>query len=160
MFQSAATIYLMEHIRSILITLSLAAFTLPSNANDKPTAPRTLDGPSIIKIFDGQAVTGVYADATPVRESYKTGGGMDYWDPYRSTTGTWSVVNNQLCTFYNDAEMSGGCFRVEQVSANCFDYYAAATSTTEALTPSDKPRYTARASLVGIPETCPDELAV
>ncbi len=150
----------MENYRSIVFGLALMAFTVPSNATDKPRAPQALDGPTIIKVFDGKSVTGVYADKTPVRESYDTGGGMNYWDPYRTTTGTWSVVNNQLCTFYNDAEMSGGCFRVEQVSANCFDYYAVATSTTEALTPSDKPRYTARASLDGIPETCPDELAV
>jgi hypothetical protein len=140
--------------------LALAALTLPVHATDKPQPPKALDGPTIIKIFDGKAVTGVYADGTPVRESYDTGGGMNYWDPSRVTTGTWSVVNNQLCTFYNDPEMSGGCFRVEQVSANCFDYLVAATSTAEALAPSDQPRYTARASIDGIPETCPDELSV
>lgn len=143
-----------------MLGLALVAFTLPANATDKPKVPLVLDGPTIIKVFDGKAVSGVYADGTAVRETYKAGGGIDYWDPYRATTGTWSVVNNQLCTFYNDAEMSGGCFRIEQVSTNCFDYYALATSTTEALTPSDKPRYTARASIDGIPETCPDELAV
>jgi hypothetical protein len=150
----------MENCRRIILGLALAAFTLPANAADKPKAPVALDGPTIIKIFDGRAVTGVYADGTPVKETYKVGGGIDYWDAFRSTTGTWSVVNNQLCTFYNDGEMSGGCFRVEQISANCFDYLALAGSTTEALTPSDKPRYTARASIDGIPETCPDELAV
>lgn len=150
----------MENHRSIVIGLALLALTLPSNATDKPKAPQALDGPTIIKVFDGKAVTGVYADGTPVRESYDVGGGMNYWDPYRSTTGKWSVVNNQLCTFYDDNEMSGGCFRVEQIGVNCFDYFALAGSTTEALTPSDKPRYTARASIDGIPETCPDELAV
>jgi hypothetical protein len=150
----------MENHRGIIFGLALAVFTLPSNATDKPQSAKALDGPNILQIFEGKSITGVYADRTPVRESYDLGGGMEYWDPYRATTGTWSVVNNQLCTFYNDAEMSGGCFRVEQVSANCFDYYAAATSTTEALTPSDQPRYTARASIDGLPETCPDELSV
>jgi hypothetical protein len=150
----------MENHRGIIFGLALVAFTLPAHATDKPKAPQALDGPTIIKVFDGKAVTGVYADGTPVRESYKAGGGIDYWDTYRTTTGTWSVVNNQLCTFYNDTEMSGGCFRVEQVSANCFDYFAVATSTAEALTPSDRPRYTARASIDGLPETCPDELSV
>lgn len=150
----------MEKHRSIIFGLALVAFTLPSNATDRPKTSKPLDGPAILKIFDGKGVTGVYADRTPVRESYDSGGGINYWDPYRISTGTWSVVNNQLCTFYNDAEMNGGCFRVEQVSANCFDYYAAATTTTEALTPSDQPRYTARASIDGIPETCPDELSV
>jgi hypothetical protein len=150
----------MENHRGIILAALLSGFTLAAHATDKPKAPLALDGTSIIKLFDGKGVSGVYADGTPVRETYKTGGGIDYWDSYRTTTGTWSVVNNQLCTFYNDIEMSGGCFRVEQVSANCFDYFALATSTTEALTPSDKPRYTARASIQGIPETCPDELSV
>jgi hypothetical protein len=150
----------MENYRSIGFWIALPLLALPALATDKPKAAMALDGPTIIKIFDGKGVTGVYADGTPVKETYKTGGGIDYWDPYRSTTGIWSVVNNQLCTFYDDGEMSGGCFRVEQVSANCFDYLALAGSTAEALAPSDKPRYTARASIDGTPETCPDELAV
>jgi hypothetical protein len=150
----------MENYRGIILGLTLTAFSLSAHATDKPKMPVALDGPMIIKIFDGKSVSGVYADGTPVKETYKVGGGIDYWDTYRSTTGTWSIVNNQLCTFYNDSEMSGGCFRVEQVSANCFDYLALASSTAEALTPSDQPRYTARASIDGVPDTCPDELSV
>ncbi len=150
----------MENRRGIILALALSAFSLAAQATDKPKAAVALDGPTIIKIFEGKSVSGVYADGTPVKESYKLGGGIDYWDSHRTTTGTWSVVNNLLCTFYDDGEMSGGCFRVEQLSANCFDYLALASSPTEALTPSDTPRYTARASIDGIPETCPDELAV
>ena len=95
-----------------------------------------------------------------MQETYFVGGAIDYWDAFRTSKGKWSVVNNLFCTFYEDAEMSGGCFRVEQVSANCFDYLAVAGSTEEALKPSDKPRYTARAFIVGTPDTCPDELSV
>jgi hypothetical protein len=150
----------MENHRGIIFGLALVAMVQPVQATDQPKSPVALDGPSIIRIFDGKSVSGAYADGTPVKETYKTGGGIDYWDPYRATTGTWSVVNNLLCTFYNDDLMSGGCFRVEQVSANCFDYFALAGSTTEALNPAEKPRYTARASIEGIAETCPDELSV
>jgi hypothetical protein len=150
----------MENYRSIVFAMVLGVFALPAHATDKPKAPLALDGPTIIKIFEGKGVSGVYADGTPVKETYKVGGGIDYWDSYRTTTGTWSVVNNLLCTFYNDDVMSGGCFRVEQVSANCFDYQALANSTTEALTPQDIPRYTARASIDGIPQTCPLDLSV
>ncbi len=149
----------MENYQRMIAALVLLCSTSVAQATDKPKTPVALDGPTIIKIFEGKAVSGVYADGTPVKETYKTGGGIDYWDAFRSTTGTWSVVNNQLCTFYEDLEMSGGCFRVEQVSANCFDYLAVATSTAEALTPSDQPRYTARASIDGTPKTCPDELS-
>jgi hypothetical protein len=150
----------MENYRGIITLVALAVLVLPANATDKPLVSKILDGPAIIKVFDGKAVSGVYADGTEVKEAYKTGGGIDYWDPYRVTTGTWSVVNNLLCTFYDDDAMSGGCFRVEQVSTNCFDYFALAGSTDEAMNPADKPRYTARASIVGEPETCPDELSV
>ncbi len=150
----------MENHRRIIALGLWLVLNLSAHATEQPKGPVVLDGPSIIKVFDGKAVSGVYSDGTPVKETYKVGGGIDYWDSYRSTTGTWSVVNNLLCTFYNDSEMSGGCFRVEQVNANCFDYFALAGSTEEALTPSDKPRYTARAHIEGAPDTCPDELSV
>jgi hypothetical protein len=141
------------------MTVWLACSTA-SLATETLKAPVPLDGPAIIKTFEGKTVKGVYADGTPVQESYKVGGGIDYWDSFRTSTGTWSVVNGLFCTFYNATEMSGGCFRVEQVSANCFDYFALAGSTEEALKPTDKPRYTARAHILGAPDTCPDELSV
>jgi hypothetical protein len=145
----------------ILTPILVLSFLLqPTLATEKPKAPVAMDGPSIIKAFEGKALKGVYADGTPVQETYLVGGKIDYWDAMRVSTGNWSVVNNLLCTFYDSAEMSGACFRVEQVSANCFDYLALANSETEALAPSGAPRYTARASIVGIPATCPDELSV
>jgi hypothetical protein len=149
----------MENHRVIVAGL-LVLLAGSANATEQAKGPVPLDGPTIIKTFEGKAVSGVYADGTPVKETYKLGGGIDYWDSIRSSTGTWSVVNNLFCTFYNNSEMSGGCFRVEQLSANCFDYYALAGSTEEALAPSDKPRYTARAHIEGAPDTCPDELSV
>jgi hypothetical protein len=149
----------MSHQPVITATLWLT-LSAASHATEQPKAPVALDGPSIIRIFEGKTVTGAYADGTPVKESYKVGGGIDYSDSYRTSTGKWSVVNNLFCTFYDSAEMNGGCFRVEQVSANCFDYLALASTTDEALTPSDKPRYTARAHIEGIADTCPDELSV
>jgi hypothetical protein len=119
-----------------------------------------LQGPQIIAMLEGKTLKGVYANGSPVRETYAVGGKIpDYLDATRSATGTWSVVNNQLCTFY-EADMAGGCFRVEKIGANCFDYFAVASSVEEALTPSEKPRYTARAHIDGLPDTCPDELTV
>ncbi len=149
----------MENRRSIVLVF-LALLSLPAHATEQLKRPMVLDGIAIIKTFEGKAVSGVYSDGSPVKETYKLGGGIDYWDSIRSSTGTWSVVNNLFCTFYNNTEMSGGCFRVEQVSANCFDYYALASSTEEALKPSDKPRYTARAHIEGAPDTCPVDLSV
>lgn len=150
----------MENCRSLIALLVLLSAT-PALATDKPQFPRVLDGAAILKIMEGKTFEGVYGDGTPVRESYATGGLIpDYYDPTRQVTGKWSIVNNTLCTFYDDDAMSGGCFRVEQVSVNCFDYYAVATSETEALGPGQKPRYTARAHVKGLPDTCPKDLSV
>ena len=149
----------MANHRSIVLVFMLLC-SPSAQATEIAKGPIALDGPSIIKIFEGKAVSGVYADGSPVKETYKLGGGIDYWDSIRTSTGSWSVVNNLFCTFYNNVDMSGGCFRVEQLSANCFDYYALASSTEEALIPSDKPRYTARAHIEGAPDTCPVDLSV
>jgi hypothetical protein len=135
-------------------------FALPASATESPKAPLALDGPAIIKTFEGKTVKGVYADGTPVQETYFLGGKIDYWDSTRTAKGNWSVVNNLFCTFYDETSMNGGCFRVEKVNSNCYDYYALAESETEALTPTDKPRYTARAHIVGLPDTCPVDLSV
>jgi hypothetical protein len=150
----------MENHRRLIPLFALLLAT-PASATDQTKFPRVMDGPAILKLLEGKTLQGVYSDGTPVSESYAIGGKIpDYADPLRKVTGTWSIVNNTLCTFYDDNQMSGGCFRVEQVSANCFDYYVVAGSETEALGPNDKPRYTARAHVLGLPDTCPDELSV
>jgi hypothetical protein len=150
----------MDH-RGIITLLAALLLASPATATDNAPFPRKLDGPAIVKLLEGKTLEGVYSDGTPVRESYAVGGLIpDYYDPIRQVTGKWSVVNNTLCTFYDDEAMSGGCFRVEQVSVNCFDYFVVATSETEALGPGQQPRYTARAAVKGLPETCPKDLSV
>jgi hypothetical protein len=153
----------MCEMKNILHISVVAAFAFSSaaQAEESLKGSAAMDGPAIIKAFDGKTLKGVYADGTPVQETYLNGGKIDYWDPYRTTSGNWSVVNNLLCTFYENNEMSGACFKVVQVSTNCFDYFAAAGSEAEALTPvPGKPSYTARAHIVGLPDTCPEDLAV
>jgi hypothetical protein len=144
----------------IIVAAALLLQSLAANATEQPRAPVALDGPAIIKFFEGKTAIGVYSDGSPVQETYKIGGGIDYWDSARTSSGTWSVVNNLFCTFYDNSAMNGGCFRVEQVSANCFDYFVLASSTGEALFPTEKPRYTARAHIEGVADTCPDDLSV
>jgi hypothetical protein len=151
----------MIHQKLFFASLIIAAFALPAIADDQTNKATSMDGPAIIKAFDGKTLKGVYADGTAVQETYAVGGAIDYWDPYRVSKGKWSVVNNLLCTFYENPDMSGACFKVVQVSANCFDYFAAATSEAEALAPvPGQPNYTARAHIVGLPDTCPEDLSV
>lgn len=150
----------MEHRRSLsqtLLGLGLPlAFLALAEGAAKPAEPKPLQGPEIIAAFEGKTVAGAYADGLAFRESYAAGGAIDYWDPRTASTGQWSVVNNLFCTFYTS--MNGGCFRIVQVSANCFDFYAAADTAREALDPAKRADYTARGSVQGVASTCPDEL--
>jgi hypothetical protein len=146
----------MAHRRRLILLIAAVAAS-PSGLAGQQWQPAALQGPEIIAIFEGQTVSGVYGDGTPVRETYEVGGSISYWDPvYGRKRGTWSVVNNLFCTFYDD--MAGACFRVERLGSNCFDYLAEASSEQEALTPPGTRRYTARASIEGRRPTCPDEL--
>ena len=150
----------MENHRHLII---VALCLLPTNlALGAPAAfadqATVLLGPQIISLLEGKTLKGVYADGSPVQETYAVGGKIpDYVDNYQSSTGTWSVVNNQLCTFY-DSKMAGGCFRVEKLNDNCFDYFVMASSVEEALAPQERPRYTARAHIQGVADTCPSDL--
>jgi len=134
---------------------SVAAFAVILAMDSSPKAV-ALDGPTIIAVFDSKTVAGAYADGLAFRETYMSGGGIGYWDPRGTATGQWSVVNNLFCTFYDS--MAGACFRIERVSANCFDYFAAADTEEQALAPDATPRYTARGSIKGQASTCPEEL--
>jgi hypothetical protein len=150
----------MENYRGIILALGLCVASSVAYGTEPPKGPVVLDGPAIIRVFEGKSVRGVYSDGRPVQEAYAVGGGIDYWETAMTSTGKWSVVNNLLCTFYDNPEMVGGCFQVLQVNANCFDYMVLAGSTEEALTPQGTPRYTARGHIEGMPDTCPDELSV
>jgi hypothetical protein len=148
----------MAYCRGLTFLAALAVLAMPAGATQS-RLPLALAGWQIIATFEGKTVTGVYADGMAVRETYLPGGSIAYWDPfYGNRVGQWSVVNNLFCTFYDG--MTGGCFRIERISENCFDYLAAASSEQEALSPTVKPRYTARAFIEGNPSTCPDEVSV
>jgi hypothetical protein len=149
--------------RSIAALLALALAIAPAAATGSeqtlPAQPIVMQGPELIATFDGKTANGAYGDGTPVRETYLVGGAITYWDPnWGNKTGKWSVINNLFCTFYDG--MSGGCFRVERIGANCFDFFAVAGSEDEALQPGPRKDYTARVSLEGTKSTCPDELSV
>jgi hypothetical protein len=146
-----------DFITGLFAGLATGMFVVSSALATQLVPPKPMQGPEIIATFEGKTVHGVYADGTPVRETYAIGGNINYWDPvYGHRSGKWSVVNHLFCTFYED--MAGACFRIERVSENCFDYLAEASSEQEALTPPGMRRYTARASVEGRRPTCPDEL--
>ena len=152
----------MENHRSLTSGATLfsapLALLLLATAQTAPPKPKLLKGPEIITAFEGKTVSGAYHDGLAFRETYFNGGKIDYWDPRAASAGNWSVVNNLFCTFYTT--MAGGCFSIVQVSANCFDFYAAADSEQQALEGVTRADYTARGAVQGAASTCPDDLQV
>lgn len=74
--------------------------------------------------FSGQTILGQYADGRAFREQFATDGSLDYVEkaPPRHLRGHWSIIKQRFCTIYANSG-TGGCYRVRQVSDNCFEFY-------------------------------------
>ena len=81
----------------------------------------------IRRAFAGISIDGAYIDGLPFTEAYANDGSIDYRDKRKAMTGNWSIVNNSFCTLY-DGIVTGGCFKVLQRSANCFEFYFLAST--------------------------------
>lgn len=81
-----------------------------------------LTGSEFERLFAGITLAGLYADGVSFEETYAKDGSIDYADDRGRDHGRWSVAGNAFCTFYDT--LAGGCFAVEQESANCFTFYA------------------------------------
>lgn len=107
-------------------------------------------------VFAGAAIDGHYIDKRTFREQYDAGGTLDYVEHASGTrfTGDWSVTADRFCTIYHTSG-SGGCFRVRQTSANCFEFYFDTRTEEEARSSTlREPTWTARAWLVDQVSTC------
>lgn len=112
------------------------------------------------RTFSGKAIEGHYADGATFVESYDGDGRLSYSDDRRQTAGHWSLQAGTFCTIY-DADPSGGCYRVQKVSANCYEFYFAARTVEQAQRgPDDRPSWTARAWIKGEASSCPDQVGV
>ncbi len=113
-------------------------------------------------LFGDAMIAGHYADGRTFNEHYKADGSLHYQEQRRPEpwTGHWSVIRGRFCTIYNEAG-SGGCFRVHQVSSNCFEFYFETRTEDEARrsTPGN-PTWTARGWRIDRPITCEDRPTV
>lgn len=110
--------------------------------------------------FSGKAIEGHYANGAKFEERYDGDGRLFYRDERRETHGAWSIHSDTFCTIY-DFDPSGGCYRVDKVSDNCFEFYFAARTVAQAQHgPSDKPSWTARGWVKGEASTCADQVGV
>ncbi|MEM0899346.1 MAG: hypothetical protein AAGI92_05290 [Pseudomonadota bacterium] len=100
----------------------------PSYAASDDASGR-LNNNAIKTLILGKTLIGSYANGEPWRETYFIDEGLDYQDATGRSRGTWSVQENELCTFYDGDDLNGGCFVVVSRSANCHDFYAIEPST-------------------------------
>jgi len=115
---------------------------------------------TINQSFSGKTIEGHYVDGATFSERYDGDGRLFYKDARRETFGRWSIHSGTFCTIY-DNDPTGGCYRVHQVSENCFEFYFAARTVEQAQDgPSDKPSWTARAWLKGPASTCTESVGV
>lgn len=75
----------------------------------------------ILALVAGTTVSGIYENGVPFLEMYGHDGSLRYVMARSMLSGRWYVRGGALCTFYDDG--SGGCFRIERESENCFAYH-------------------------------------
>lgn len=115
-----------------------------------------LNDAEIVAEFHDATLDGTYADGRTFSEKYRPDGGIEYVEYGAAIGGYWSVTAGTLCTIY-ETSPSGGCFRVARVAANCFEFYFASRTEQTAPGPDGaRPRWTARGSLRGKDEACPE----
>ena len=109
-------------------------------------------------VFVGATIEGQYVDGRTFTESYHASGSLIYREAVRQVdwSGRWSVVEGRFCTIY-DKFGTGGCFRVRQTSANCFEFYFDTRTEAEARRSTlRRPTWTARAWRTDQLSTCTD----
>jgi hypothetical protein len=109
--------------------------------------------------FSGVTLEGKYGSGKPFTEVYEKDGSLQYRETQTVIGGKWSVQAGTLCTIY-DNDPTGGCYRVKQVGANCFEFYFVARSEAQAQSDQKRPSWTARGSVVGKPGICAEEHSV
>jgi hypothetical protein len=150
-----------DHTSRTLRAIAIAAILVASGGAARSLEPPApwMDATALKAAFSGVTIEGFYADGRPFEESYESTGRLRYVEELRNRIqlGYWSIVQGTFCTIY-DAHPTGGCFRVRQHSANCFEFYFQARTEDEARKPDlDHPSWTARAWRKGVPSTCDEK---
>jgi len=119
-----------------------------------------LDEAKLAAIFKGQSLDGEYASGRKFSETYEANGKLDYRDDMHTSGGHWSISSGTFCTIYDD-DPAGGCFRVQQIGANCFEFFFVARTEDKAPgPPGSTPAWTARAWLADRASTCKERVGV
>jgi hypothetical protein len=119
-----------------------------------------MDAAGLAETFKGKELDGEYASGRTFKEAYNADGGLRYQDDMRESGGHWSVSSGTFCTIYDD-DPAGGCFRVQKIGANCFEFFFVARTEDKAPGPPDRdPSWTARAWFSSDAPTCKERVGV
>lgn len=141
------------YIRTLIILLLASPMAAAAQTNT------WMSESELSSALSGQAVSGEYASGNKFFEAYNADGSIAYEDDVRSSSGHWSVKAGTFCTIY-DEDASGGCFRVQKVGANCFEFYYVARTESDASSGNHRePDWTARAWLEGKPSSCKERFS-
>jgi len=77
----------------------------------------------IVAAFVEQQLSGVYPNGLPWSELIRPDGTSDYREGGSRREGHWWMRGDHFCFRYA-LPMSGGCFRVVRIGANCYELYA------------------------------------
>lgn len=138
------------------ISILAALFLIPAGfaSSQALETQNWMDAESLNTTFKDKALEGEYASGRSFKETYRGDGGLRYQDDMRESGGHWSVSQGTFCTIYDD-DPAGGCFRVQQIGANCFEFYFVARTEEKAPGPPDRePSWTARAWIADHESTC------
>ena len=133
-----------------LATVSSAALALEPWMEDE----------ALREAFADKTLQGNYANGKAFVEVYRADGSIEYREQGIEYHGHWSLQAGSFCTIY-DGDPTGGCYRVRQVSANCYEFYfVSRTEEQAAKRDFTGPAWTARAAVSDRSATCEDKAAV
>ncbi len=147
---------------TLSLALAAAALTAAVAASARPVlaVPAWMSEQEIASTFSGLTIDGEYADGRRFTETYAQDNSVVYEDGPVTAGGHWSVKGGAFCTIY-DGDPAGGCFRVAEIGANCFEFYFVTRTEEEAEKRElGKPAWTARGWRKDRPATCREEASV
>jgi len=143
------------HALMLVGTSVLGALEAHAESKD----PAWMSDAELSKAFAAQTIDGHYANGETFTESYLAGGRIDYRERARTMRGRWSVEAGTFCTIY-DQTPTGGCYRVRQMSANCFEFYYVGRDEAQVQARPGQPSWTARGWHSDQRSTCEEQANV
>ena len=142
-------------MRAAAFIAAMVAVSLPAAAIEP-----WMDDDALRTAFAGRTIQGNYGSGKAFTETYKSDGSIEYSEQNVEYRGHWSLQSGAFCTIYQ-SDPTGGCYRVRQVSSNCYEFYFVTRTEAEAAERDlSRPAWTARAAVSDRDATCSDKPSV